>query len=295
MAETAAYDLSEEFDGLVARANAARVTLYTIDASLPNQLARHTAESDARPGSDRRDWDPRASRAEQNEQEGMRLLAEGTGGRFSPNPAQLDAVLGASMADFSHYYSLGYQLPAPVPGAPPREGPRVFEVRTANPELRCRFRRNAVEKSADQLMADRTMSGLLLEAVENPLDAVLRTDDAVANGDGTWTLPLSVQLPLSRLVLLPAEDVHQAQVALFVSVLDEEQRTSDVSKNLCPIRIRNEQLASSMARPVSCGMRLRMRPGPQRVAIGVRDELASVESVVSVEVEVGAEPVAGGG
>jgi hypothetical protein len=77
-------------------------------------------------------------------------------------------------------------------------------------------------------------------------------------------------------------------VALFVSVLDEKRRTSDVSKNLCPIRIRNEQLPTSMARPIRCGMRLRMRPGPQRVAIGVRDELAAVDSVVSVEVDVGA-------
>jgi hypothetical protein len=39
-----------------------------------------------------------------------------------------------------------------------------------------------------------------------------------------------------------------------------------------------------------------MRSGPQRVSIGVRDELAAVDSVVSVEVDVGADvPVAGGG
>jgi VWFA-related protein len=293
--ESANYDLSEEFEALVASANAARVTLYTVDVSPPNQMLRQTAESSARPTGDRRDFDPRPSQDEANDQAALRLLAAGTGGRFSPNPAGYDEVLQATFEDFDHYYSLGYQVPPVAPGTAARETPYRFEVRTKNPDLRCRFRTSAVEKSADQTMADRTMSGLLLDSKENPLEAVLRTAEAVPNGDGTWTMPVSVLLPLSNLVLLPSTGVHEAQVALFVSVLDEERRTSDVSKNLCPIRIRNEQLPGSMARPISCALRLKMRPGPQRVAIGVRDELAAVESVVSVEVDVGAEPVAGGG
>jgi VWFA-related protein len=283
--EASAFDVTREYRDLVAHANAARVTLYTMDASLPNHLGWHNAESDARPSTDRRDWGPRGSAEDANQQDSLRLLAEGTGGQFAASPAGWGGVLEASLADFQHYYSLGYQVP---PGSPSRDEPRQFEVRTANKDLRRRYRRSAVDKTADQMMSDRTLSGLLLEARDNPLDVELHTELAEDNGDGTFTLPVSVQMPLANLVLLPAAEVHQAQVALFVSVLDEKRRTSDVSKNLCPIRIRNEQLPTSMARPIRCGMRLRMRPGPQRVAIGVRDELAAVDSVVSVEVDVGA-------
>jgi VWFA-related protein len=292
--EVGAYDLTGEYLALIAEANAARVTFYPLNSSLPVNLERNSAASTARPTRDMRDWDARFSTTEADARESMmRLLADGTGGRTAASIAPVEPVLAASLDDFENYYSLGYQIP---PDDERLGEQREFEVQTKLPGLRVRYRRSGVDKSADSVMVEKTMSGLLIDVEENPLEVVLHTEPAKADGEGVFVVPISVELPMARLVLMPAEEVHQAQVALFVAVLDGRQRTSEVSKNLCPIRIRNDQLASSLSRPVSCGLRLRMRSGPQRVSIGVRDELAAVDSVVSVEVDVGADvPVAGGG
>ena len=295
--ESAAFDLSALYQDVVARANAARVTFYTIDASIPTSFERTSASSAARPTRDMRDWDLRFSTtADDNQDSTLLLMAEGTGGRAAVSPSALGGLLESSLADFENYYSLGFQIPATEPAteATPREQRRL-EVRTKIPDLRRRYRRSGLDKSADEQMAERTMSGLLLDAKENPLDVVLRWEPATASGDGTFVVAISVQVPIAKLVLLPSENVHQAQVAVFVAVLDGQRRTSEVSKNLCPIRVRNEDLPSSMSRSAICGLRLRVREGQQRVAIGIRDDLAAIGSVVSVDIETGPGAAAGGG
>jgi len=285
-AEAATFDLTDLVTRLVARANSARVTLYALSAKAPGGSETSLAESDARPSRDLRAYQSRFSGLDElGNETTMALMANGTGGRMATTAAMIPRLLEATLDDFENFYSIGFVVP-PEEGL--SEKPRRIEVRPKLRELRARYRRSAMDRTPDQRMEELTISGLLLDGGENPLEVSLKSDEAAPDGEGNFVVPLHVQLPVSSLVLLPDEQIHQAQVALFIAVLDEERRTSAVSKNLCPIRIRNDQLASAMGRQVSCGIRLRMRGGPQKIAVGVRDELAAIDSVVSLDLDVGA-------
>ena len=54
-----------------------------------------------------------------------------------------------------------------------------------------------------------------------------------------------------------------------------------------PIAVPNDRLAGALSQSAGFTMRLAVRPGRQRIAVGLRDEVARTESVTFVEVDVG--------
>ena len=103
---------------------------------------------------------------------------------------------------------------------------------------------------------------------------------------GTYEVPMLVSIPLGRLVLLPGERFHDGRISLYIAARDEMGRTSRVNKHVCPVRIVNSEILVAMGRNAACGVRMLMRPGKQRVAVTVRDELSLVDSTVALEVEI---------
>jgi hypothetical protein len=61
-----------------------------------------------------------------------------------------------------------------------------------------------------------------------------------------------------------------------------------MTRHLCPIRIANDQMQAARGRSAACGVNLRMRGGPQRVAVSLLDEVAALESTLALDLEVGA-------
>lgn len=282
--ESARFDLTPHFQQLAATANASRVSFYTLDASPPSVVTRGGADRESNFVSTEF-----TSTEERNEQESLQLLAESTGGMASFSSATLDQVMERFFRDFDNYYSLGC-------AAEPGQGVRDLEVRLRgeNSRLTVRHRASVQEKTADQQMVDRTLSALLLESLDNPLDVSLEAETLEPAEEGTFLVPVIVKIPLGKLVLLPGAREHQARVSLFIAVRDERGRTSEVVQQLCPIRVPNTELLVALGRQAGCGVRLRMRPGEQRVAVGVRDDIASVASAVQLKLEVEAPAAAEG-
>ncbi len=284
-AEASRDDATPQLEELLDHANASRVTFYTLDASPPERLGYGSAESDLGAGGNFAAWnDSMASTEEHNEQQSLRLLAQSTGGRFGDSQTSWNAVLAGVVTDFDNYYSLGF-----VADYDPERDKRRLNVKVRRKGLSVRHRSSFRDKPATALAAERTRAALLLDDMENPFDIQLATDAAARQDDGTYLVPLAVRIPLGKLVLVPGRTEHQGRVSMFVAVRDDKGRTSAVNHHLCPIRIPNDEVLTALGQSAACGIRLKMRRGPQRVAVSVLDELSAIDSTVHMALDVGAE------
>ncbi len=282
-AEAARDDAGAELGSLLDHANAGRVAFYTLDASPPASLAYGAAESDLGSGGNFGSWnDSMASTEEHNEQQSLRLLAQGTGGRFGSTQTSWQAVLSGIVSDFDNYYSLGF-----VALSATEHDQRRLTVKVRGRDLVVRHRSSFRDKPVSARTTERTRAALLIDTIENPFDIALVTDQPQAQDDGTFLVPLAVNIPLGKLVLLPGKTEHQGRVSMFVAVRDERGRTSEVNRHLCPIRIPNSDVLTALGQSATCGLRLRMRRGPQRIAVSVLDELTALDSTVHLTLDVG--------
>ncbi len=293
-AETARDDAAPQLQALLDHANASRVTFYTLDASPPESLSYGAAESDIGSGGNFGAWnDSMAAIEEYNEQQSLRLLAQGTGGRFGRTEASWNAVLQGVATDFDNYYSLGFvadrDADREVTPEGGKRGKRRLEVKVRGKRLVVRHRSSFQNKPVTTRTAERTRAALLIDELENPFEVTLATDQPQPQDDGTYLVPLAVRIPLGKLVLVPGKTEHQGRVSMFVAVRDEKGRTSEVNRHLCPIRIPNADVLTALGQSASCGLRLVMRRGPQRIAVSVLDELTSIDSTVHLALDVGAD------
>lgn len=278
-AEIGRYDLDGEFQALAELANAGRVTLYTLDPS-PGDLTHGSAEQAE--GSRGASF---ASAEQRNDQEGLRLLAGETGGRSGLGNVSLDRALEGFLTDSAHHYSLGYR-------ADPRPGfERQIRVELRAPErgLQVRHRRSLRDRTAEERMAHRTLSALVLGRFHNPLGMTVEALEVEPAEDGGFLVPVVARIPVGELVLIPGPQEHRAEVSLFVAVEGPEGRTSRVMRQACPVRIPNSELLVALGQAAGCGVRLPMAAGPHRVAVGIRDELSARESTAQMELVVGGE------
>ncbi len=300
--EAARDDATGDFQTLLEEANAGKVTFYTLDAAPADRLSYGGADSEVSSGGNFAAWnDSMASTETYNRQQGLRLLAQGTGGRFGPVHTAWDVVLEGVVSDFDNYYSLGFVADNVTPeggkrdtaekrGVTPEGGKRNqrrLEVKVRGQDLVVRHRSSFRDKPVTDRTAERTRAALLIDEVANPFEVVLATEAPQPQDDGTYLVPLAVRIPLGKLVLVPGKTEHQGRVSMFVAVRDDKGRTSEVNRHLCPIRIPNADVLTALGQSASCGLRLVMRRGPQRIAVSVLDELTSLDSTVHLALDVG--------
>ena len=103
--------------------------------------------------------------------------------------------------------------------------------------------------------------------------------------DGTWIVPVTVKIPLARLMLLPHGSEHEGKLAIFLLTQGEDGVTSG-NKLEAPVKIANDQMVAAMGQTGAFSTSVRVRPGSHRLAVAVRDDVAGVESAVSVALKV---------
>jgi hypothetical protein len=96
-----------------------------------------------------------------------------------------------------------------------------------------------------------------------------------------------ITVPIDQLVLIPAEGEHQGRISIHLTVRDWRGDLSPAVRREYPITIPNSSLTSALGQSAGFTMRLAVRSGRQRIAVGMRDEVAKTESVTFFEVEVG--------
>lgn len=274
--ERSGQDLREAVRQIAAGASANRVAFYSASP------AGLDGGAQARP--DFRMLSATAAAGETPAEESLRLLTAGTGGIAVFNLEGIDRLAQRMEEDLRGRYSLGYPSPHQGDGAW-----HAVEVRARRPGLRVRSSTGYRAKSPDQRTQERAAAALLLDLGDNPLDLAVELAEPTRDRDGAYTVPVTVKIPLARLMLLPHGGEHQGKLAIFLVTRDGEGNLSPIHKLEAPIRIPNGQMVAAMGQTGSYATSIRVRAGEHRLAVAVRDDVAAVESAVGVDVKVAGE------
>jgi VWFA-related protein len=270
------WDASLRYRELANQANSNRVSFYTIDAGGLRTLSAASVETDRAGASAFID-----SQNTYNLQAPLLQLAEATGGRAIINTNDVGDGLRAIARDLRTYYSLGYQPASAGDGRYHR-----IEVKVKRKGLRVRHRTGYRDKGLEQRMGDGTMAALLFGEVGNPLGVEIEFGDTTPRDSGNAMVPVKVRIPLDRITLVPQLEQHEARLRVFIAASDSEGGVSPVQNAPLPIRIPSADIDVARQKHWAYDVTLMMRPGPHRVAVGLRDELGGVSSFVTATVMV---------
>ncbi len=261
------YSTRNDFRELVARANANRVTFYTLDAEGLRGHSSLSAEHGASGGA--------TSYAEidfvrdSNLSEPLQMMALDTGGLAAFNTNNIEGALERMASDFGSFYSLGY--------VPPHNGDGRYhkiEVEVRAKGLEVRHRAGYRDKTLEARLAEGTLAALLHEAADDPIGLEVALGRGQPRGDGYYLVPLEVKIPIGKITLVPQGGVFRGQLRVVVGVLDGEGGTSPPEQTRVPLEIPAGEVETAKTKSFVYAAQLLMREGTHEVAVGVRDELA---------------------
>ena len=276
--ESRQLDASRDFQVLANQANSGGVTFYTIDASGLMALSSSNAENS------------RASTVDgggvfademnqDNMQASIQYIADRTGGTSIVNVNDIGRLLGRVGADFRTYYSLGY--------TPARAGDGRYhevKIKVARKGLTVRHRDGYRDKPVSQRMSERTASSLRHGYQSNPLEINVQVGQMSPHDDRNLMVPFIIQIPLSKIVLVPREGSYEGRVQVFYTAMDEEGAVADVQQDLVSIQVPEHDLENARGKHYTYEARLLMRPGRHLFGAGIRDEYGAAASFISAGV-----------
>ena len=275
------FDASRRFEELAAQANANRITFYAIDAAGLRTYTSISAETQTagQPGQGVFVDSIQIS----NLQSPLQMIAEKTGGVAVINANIVMPQLEKIASDFNSYYSLGY--------TPTHFGDGRYhriDVKVKRKGLQVRHREGYRDKNTEARMSDSTLAALRFPFENNPMGVKVELGSPTRRSDGFYLQPVLVKIPIGKLILVPHGETHDARVRLFIAAVDTEGNTSEVQQVPLPIHIPAAEVATATGKDYVYTVSLLMRGGEQKVAVGVRDDVAAESSFVARSVRVGA-------
>ncbi len=284
------YDLSKRFDELASLANANGVTFHSVAAAGARVSGMNTADL-------RFSTSIEFTRAN-NLEEPLLRLADRTGGRAIVNTRNFAGGFDRIASDLQNRYSLGYSATHIERGSTHRIEVELTDEakRRYRGRLSIRHRDSYVDKSVSAEMADLTLAALSMEEAANPMGvriAPVRGPGSEAELEsGDIQSRMLVAIPIGPLTLAPVAGGHQAQVRLWVQVIDGEGRVSEVTEHPVPVLVKEGEIEDARQLSWPFAVDVVTAPGPHRVAVGVRDDLAATTSIVTFDIDAGNAPAA---
>lgn len=277
------FDASRRFKEIVDEANSNRVSFYTLDAAGLRVSSAIDVERDSG-GAFANFYNTLDSATVSNLHSSLKYLAGETGGATILDSNDFRPGLNAMADDFDSYYSLGFRAGQGGDGRYHR-----IEVKLRQRGLKARHRAGYRDKPLHQRMADATRSTLRWGlSGNNKLDLKLSFLPGIFGEEkGEAVVPMIVEIPLSRVVLVPRGGSYAGRLQLYVAVADTQERFSPLQEVPVQIEIPAEELERALHHAYRYEIKLKMRTGGQRVAVGVYDEIGATESFVSESVAVG--------
>ncbi|HUP63212.1 MAG TPA: VWA domain-containing protein [Thermoanaerobaculia bacterium] len=252
------YDRSRRYHELSRQAQALNVPFYAIDVGGARGLATPGVEEIHRIAQ----ISTTAFRA--NLQDGVRMLAHETGGRFIANENDLGRALAVVSEQFDTYYSLGVRASASTRLA------KVSVKVKARPELRVVAARHRKPLTRDEQIERAVRSRLYLAKSENPHGAEVAVGTA-ANLAGRCVVPVNVFVPRAKIV--PAGGAQTLK--LHFALLDELNQESDVRTTPVPLG------PGDLSHPLTIGV----RPGRYVLSLAVSDPSTGVTSYLRRDID----------
>jgi VWFA-related protein len=270
-------DLSSEYGKLAQFANGHRVSFYTLSAANAGAARALSAET--------RTLDESGLAIEQgiSAEVLMANMAGVTGGRALVNSPALAGQLDEVSQELASYYSVAFEPQHVGDGKYHR-----LEVKVKRDGVRVRHREGYLDVRLEERINNRTLAAAIHGVADNPLGITAATSgDIIRRDDGTFLVPVIITVPIDQLVLIPSEGEHQGRISIHLTVRGGRGDLSPAVRREYPIAIANASMTSALGQSAGFTMRLAVRSGRQRIAVGMRDEVARTESVTFFEVDVG--------
>jgi hypothetical protein len=192
--------------------------------------------------------------------------------------------LEVAREDLDTYYSLGYR---PVGERTDRS--RKIEVRVRREGLRALHRVSVSEASWRERTGDAAVTALLADGVADPvfgLEIQVGTP-AEAKGLGKSRLvPVTVNVPLRGVTLLPEGETHRGKLYFQFAVKDPDGGYRRLESRPLEFQVPNPQLATALGQHVAFRIDVKLEPGSYRIAAGVLDELGGLTGVTTAPVTI---------
>ncbi|NJL28874.1 MAG: VWA domain-containing protein [Thermoanaerobaculia bacterium] len=276
-------DTTRDFEALVAQASANRVAFYPlsnagratsrISAQFSGSSVYNSSAGSPRPG------DSEAFLTESS----LLTLAEGTGGLAFTRSTNIGGLLDRMTGDFTTFYSLGY-----TPPADREAGFHSVAVKVRRDGAKVRHLKGYRQKDPLENLQDLALSAASTGLEDNELGVRLTPGEQTKSKGDRFQVQVMVQIPFEKLLLLPEAEHHSGRVTVYVVVRDLERSGISVPQRIeLPIQIPNSRILEALGQVAAYPLQLDIEKGRKRISLGVRDNLARVDSTVSVELEVG--------
>ena len=274
-----AEDATRDFSRLIGSAGRGRFTVYSIQAG-QNRGPDVSAESLGIAGIST----PVSGVDPTGLIEGSTVAAfsTATGGRTFNFGGDLAQRLEVAREDLDTYYSLGYRPTGDRDGEN-----RKVEVKVRRAGLRALHRVAVSEASWRERTGDTAVTALLADGIP---DSVFGAEIEVGTptekkGFGKSRLvPVTVNVPLRGVTLLPGEASHRGKLYFQFAVRDPDGGYRRLESRPLDFEVPNEKLAAALGQHVAYRIELKLEPGSYRVAAAVLDELGGVTGVTTAPV-----------
>lgn len=257
-------DQTHYYREFVEAANAAGVTVYTLDGSGLSPSASLGPENRFR-------FD--GTIAQVGTTAIMQMMADETGGAALTNQYDLGPAFLDLKADWSSYYSLGYQTPKPG-----SKRPRHIDVRVKQKGLTVRFRHSLVERSAEARITDAVYSGLFFAQRSNPLGMQIEVGKLVRSKKD-YLVGLTFRVPYEKITLIPEKNQARGRLVFYVAVKDEKGRISSIQTQQVPVDLPSMPKNGEFLYET----KLKVRVGRQVASLALVDEPTKTASFVQQE------------
>ncbi|MEL7061285.1 MAG: VWA domain-containing protein [Acidobacteriota bacterium] len=285
--DAASYDLRAEFEQAIARSQESDVRFYAIDAG---GKRRNLLRSAAAGAPDIRSLDLQAEieiwptsldrEYELYQREGLRSMAQATGGAMLADTRAYDDFLSRVDRDLNNFYSLGFQ----ISGARD-DSLQSLEVELAGePGYTLLYRQRFQNKSPERQLADLAVSQLLAPVGLNGLGMSLFAGEPTPRED-RYVLPLEIRFPADNATLVQQGDAKVGQLKAIVIVQDLEGQLSPAQEIPLELSFTEADLQDGKDALAVAQFALLTRGGRQRIAVALRDLATGVTSAGSFVVD----------
>lgn len=277
LSEAFRYDATRDYQELTAKANANRVTFYTLEAAGLRTYSYIDASNFQANGGALIDQVHFS-----NLQQSLQFMAEETGGMAILNTNNFGPPLDRVADDFSTYYSLGFSSSS----SSGRYHSIKIKIKGRN-DFKVRIRDGYRSKTIDSRVAETTLAALHYGFEQNQLGVELEMGRETLGEKRYYMVPIQIKIPIDNLSLIPQDDVYRGRIRLFIGAKDSDGGVAPVQDLPIPIDIPSDQYKQARGAFYKYSITLQMRRGRQVVAVGVRDEIGSVTSYVTQGLTVG--------
>ncbi|HEX8252519.1 MAG TPA: VWA domain-containing protein [Thermoanaerobaculia bacterium] len=204
-------------------------------------------------------------------------IAQRTGGVNASGAKDIAKLLPEIASDITDYYSLAYRVTSSG-----KDTRRDVVVKTKNPELIVRARRQLVEKSDETRMRDR-LRATLFRAEQDSQIAIQAKAGRRTRGRNA-TVPVQVRIPIGELTVLPqGRGKHSGKFSVYVAAAADLAELSDITQKTQPFELDEAKLEAARAGYFTYELDVKVNDRARYLAVGVVDEVGRTFGLTRID------------